>query len=294
MSELIDCINNLSAKDIIKSIAKTANGVPFYLQTVGAGGMAFCAAYQTVYDSLTTKPSDVIAAAQNIMCCALVDAGIWTKLDVFYLYAQTTNGASEALVNWVNPGTYDASLILAPAFVALEGFAGNGVTVAINWNWKPKSNGVNYTQDNASTGCYIRTDVQESKVDIGCEDGTDRTYLISRHADGNAYNIINAVGNNSVASAASTGMFVINRVLSTHQDLYRNKIRIINGATASSDMPDREIYSLARNNDGLGDLFSSRQLSVAFGGGGLTTGEITILTDAIEVYMDSNGRGVIP
>ena len=35
MSELIDCINNLSAKDIIKSVAKTANGTPFYLQTAG-------------------------------------------------------------------------------------------------------------------------------------------------------------------------------------------------------------------------------------------------------------------
>ena len=33
MSELVDCINALSAKDIIKSIAKTANGTPFYLQT---------------------------------------------------------------------------------------------------------------------------------------------------------------------------------------------------------------------------------------------------------------------
>ena len=40
MSELIDCINNLSAKDIIKSVAKTANGTPFYLQTTG-GGVSF-------------------------------------------------------------------------------------------------------------------------------------------------------------------------------------------------------------------------------------------------------------
>ena len=38
MSELVDCINSLSAKDIIKSIAKTANGTPFYLQTSGLTG----------------------------------------------------------------------------------------------------------------------------------------------------------------------------------------------------------------------------------------------------------------
>lgn len=35
MSELVDCINNLSAQDIVKSIAKTANGTPFYINTMG-------------------------------------------------------------------------------------------------------------------------------------------------------------------------------------------------------------------------------------------------------------------
>ena len=40
MSELIDCINNLSAKDIIKSAAKTANVTPFYLQTVGGASFS--------------------------------------------------------------------------------------------------------------------------------------------------------------------------------------------------------------------------------------------------------------
>ena len=40
MSELIDCINNLSAKDIIRAIAKTANGLPFYLTTYGGNPCA--------------------------------------------------------------------------------------------------------------------------------------------------------------------------------------------------------------------------------------------------------------
>lgn len=37
MSELIDCIDGLRAEDIFRRIAKTANGEPFYLNTVGAG-----------------------------------------------------------------------------------------------------------------------------------------------------------------------------------------------------------------------------------------------------------------
>jgi len=32
MSELTECIDGLTAEDIIREIAKTANGAPFYLQ----------------------------------------------------------------------------------------------------------------------------------------------------------------------------------------------------------------------------------------------------------------------
>lgn len=35
MSELIECVDNLTVEDIIRRIAKTANGLPFYLQTQG-------------------------------------------------------------------------------------------------------------------------------------------------------------------------------------------------------------------------------------------------------------------
>jgi len=50
---------------------------------------------------------------------------------------------------------------------------------------------------------------------------------------------------------------------------------------------------LARNNAGTPEKFSTKQLSLFFAGDGLTSGEITILTNAAETYMDSNGKGVI-
>ena len=143
MSELINCINNLSAKDIIKSIAKTANGTPFYINTVGLGSV--CAQYQAVYDYLTTKPSDAIAANQEIMCCTLVDAGIWQTRDLFYLLGQTTDGAGESLVNWVTPGTYNCTLVNVPTFVALEGWTGTGAANGcLTTNYNPTTP-VSYT-----------------------------------------------------------------------------------------------------------------------------------------------------
>ena len=86
MSEIIDCADGLTAEDIIRAIAKTANGIPFYLMTSGLSG--FCAEYQGVYDTLTTKPSSAIADAQNTMVCGMVTDGTWAKRDIIYLAMQ--------------------------------------------------------------------------------------------------------------------------------------------------------------------------------------------------------------
>ena len=74
MSELTDCTNSLTAKDIIKSIAKTANGVPFYLQTSGAGAFsASCAQYQAIYDAYTTPPDTADALIDDGVTCIDLD-----------------------------------------------------------------------------------------------------------------------------------------------------------------------------------------------------------------------------
>ena len=294
MSELTDCINNLSAKDIIRSVAKTANGVPFYLQTVGGG---FCSEYQRIYDDLAgsgTPPGDAVAAAQNTMVCTLVDAGIWAKLDTFYCYAQTVNTAGEALVNWVNPGTYDATAFNAPIFTSLEGFTGGG-TAYIDTNWNPAVNGVNYIQDNASVGCYIRTNVDELKTDFGVSaGGAQTTQLWSRRTNSANFNLNSTLNNNNV-NADSRGFFVMIRDAANNMDLYKNKNLIVDGNRASIAIPNGNMFVLARNLIGTGPgLKTTRQLSFFLAGAALSPTEINILTDTIEAYMDSNGKGVIP
>ena len=295
MSELVDCINALSAKDIIKSVAKTANGTPFYLQTVGAGG--FCAQYQTIYDAFTTPPSDAIAAAQNTMVCGLVDDGVWAKFDIFYMYAQTTNGGGEALINWITPGTYTATIFNNPVFAALEGFTGNGLNTFINCNWKPFSNGVKFKSDDGSFGVYVRTHNANNDVEIGCSDAANgkALQLYSWFAGDNA--IMRHQTDLSSAVAPHTdakGMYVANRVLSTHQDLYYNKVRIINGARPSVGITDFDLYVLAHNNSGTDTARSLKQVSMAFAGGGFTQPDVNNLTDRFEAYMVSNGKGIIP
>ena len=290
MSELIDCINNLSAKDIIKSIAKTDNGTPFYLQTSGLGG--FCAEYQTVYDSFATPPSEAIAVAQNTMVCGLVSDGVWAKLDLFYLFAQTVNTASEALVNWVNPGTYDAVLNNAPTFVALEGFttALTG-TKYIKTNWNPTDDGINYTQNSASAGIYIRTNVAENGIDFGLFENHG-LYIRTRAAADGYTARVNSVASNNGTSTDSRGFWIITRENSASENVYRNKV-VDNLVTASTGLGAYDFMVGGENSGGTPGNYCNKQYSVFFTGGALTSAEVTIMTDAVEVYMDSNSKGVI-
>ncbi len=252
----------------------------------------YIAQYQTVYDSLTTKPGASVADAQNTMVSSLVSAGIWAKMDLFYLFAQATNGASEALLNWINPGTFDGTLVNAPAFVALEGFTG-GTDEYIDTDYMPESEGIKYLKDDASFGCYIRTDTDGIKTDMGVQRAGELIIMQSRSS--NSFN--HAINDDTVASGANTdsrGFYINSRDSSTVTKGYKNGSVVISGAVTSTDIPNSyNLYILCTNNQITPTNFSDRQLSIAFAGGKLDQTEVTAFTNAVEAYMDSNSKGVI-
>ena len=238
----------------------------------------FSAEYQAVYNSFTTKPSASVAAAQDAMVIALVAAGVWAKMDVFYLFAQESNGDGEALKNWFNPGTFDSTLVNAPVHVSLEGFTSNGTTSYINSNYNPNTNKINLALDSASLGVYSRTNIQEATTTIVLKMGTDNFQLVLRNATDKVAQRINASGGTAAANANSSGLIIGNRVLSTHQDAYRNGGLISNDSRPSVAIPSGDCFILARNLDGGADGFALHQVSMAFIGGGLTPTNITDLT----------------
>lgn len=256
----------------------------------------YCAEYQVVYDSFTTKPSNAIAQQQNLLVKTLVDTGVWTKMDVFYILAGHINDDGESLINWINPGTFDSTLVNAPNFVALEGFTGDGLTSYINSNYIPSIDAINLSLNSASIGVYSRTDVSNGRYDMGSDIGGNINSLkFSSLWTGLGFFLrVNTASSSFLASILnSLGFYIINRVLSTHQEGYKNKIREINGARVSTGVTTNEVFICASNNNGVASHFSTRQLSLAFIGGGLTQSDVNTFTDAFEAYMDSNGKGVI-
>jgi acyl-CoA-binding protein len=266
-----------------------------FVAVFGGGGksVGFCDEYKAVYNSFTTPPSSLVAAAQDRMVRSLVSAGVWAKLDLFYLFAQESNGDSEALKNWVNPGTFDASLVGAPAFTSLEGIKGNGVDAAIDTGYGPSTDGVNLTLNSNSFGAYSRTNVSEAAALVGQSGG--QFYLYPRHpvlgntAIARTNDIANLV---SADQSDSTGMWIASRTASDARALYRNKDLRDSDNQATAPLTATDWWFLAIHS-GAGLEWSTHQISAAFVGGGLTQGESDAATDAIEAYMDSNEKGVI-
>lgn len=118
------------------------------------GGVAFNSYYIAILNQATSEgfapPSLRVQILQNDFIDRLVKYDIWDKLDVLYVFAQ--DGDEEfGVINWKNPsGVISATLVNAPTFVINGGFTGNGTSSYIDTNFNPFTQGVQYTQNNAS------------------------------------------------------------------------------------------------------------------------------------------------
>jgi len=264
------------------------------------GGIAnYCPEYQAVYDAMTTPPDDVIAEQQDIMVRALVAGGVWAGLDVFYLFAQQSNADGEALINWINPAAFAATLhgTVNPAFTSLEGFTGSiAQSSYINSNYNPNTSGINYTLNDACFGVYIRTNIQDSnQIDMGIQlNAAARSYISSRNnIDGFSLCINGSVDYPVEVILDSRGLTVYLRPDNANHGYSKNGSNIVTILENSSSIPNLNFYILALNTMFVGaELFSERQISVSFAGKYINDAKLTILYNAIQGYMTFNGKEV--
>lgn len=121
--------------------------------------------YQSVLDKATdlgyNAPSASQQTLQNTLVTDLKTAGIWDKLEVFYMFA--TDGDSDfATLNWKSPSSYQATKVNSPSFVSDSGFSGDGSTAYLDTNFVIATDVSNYSQNNASTFTYFESDLTQS------------------------------------------------------------------------------------------------------------------------------------
>jgi len=248
--------------------------------------------YRTVYNSMTTKPSESVTLAQNTLVESLVNAGVWDKLDVFYNFANEINTAGEAQINWKTPGTRNATLVNSPIFTSLAGFSTNGSSSYINTNYTPSTHRVNYSLNSASMFVYPTTVTEpltQSMYDIGVLGGPSSGYISANfYSDNMARVELNTNVDWTVSSSQYTGFFVLNRTASNSTTLYRNKTSLGSTSAASADYPATTLYVGCLHHYFSGATsFARKRYAFAGAGASLSVDEITVLTDACNTYLSS-------
>jgi len=128
--------------------------VPSFYGFRSNSGVSFDADYQAVLDHATTQgytlPSAGQQTLQNQLVVDLKDAGVWSKLDTFAVFA--TDGDSDfALIDWIRLTQFTA--FNSPTFTTNKGYSTDGSSSYINTNYNFATDSNYYTQNDA--GIFI-------------------------------------------------------------------------------------------------------------------------------------------
>lgn len=242
----------------------------------------FDPASDALFAAMTTPPSDARKTLIDTMIVALKAAGIWTKLDVLWVMAAADAQAGN--LNWKNPG----SQTLTPTnttFTADRGQAGNGTTAHIPTGVNFATLGGNYTLNSAQFG-----------ICINVAQTTDAALMVSgstfRMAATNAANAPNGrindgTGLTSAAGASAAGnMISLRRTGASLRQFFTNGTQVANDTVAATALPTTFTLLAAA---GGASSWSNARLSMAYGGGALTDGQMTDLHTITRAYLSAIG-----
>ena len=128
---------------------------------LGAAPVGFDADYQAVLDYATTQgytlPSAGQQTLQNQLVLDLKTAGVWSGLDLFYVFA--TDGDREyAAINWKDPNNFECDEYNSPTFTTNLGFKGDGASAYVDTNFNLNTDNVNYDPLNEDGSDFVYVD----------------------------------------------------------------------------------------------------------------------------------------
>lgn len=243
-----------------------------------------------LFSNMTSIPDSARKRTINSLIKRLKNDGTWNLIDVLWVMASHDQQA--ARLNWKSPGNFTLTEVNTPTWTANQGYTGDGASTYLNTSWDASNNGVNYTQNSASKGAYIRTNSQEAGFALGALGAANGSHIVPRNASNQLLFRENQASSTTIASVtASTGLISTTRTSSTAIEAFRNGTSLGTASVASTAVESIDFYIMAFNNNGSASGYTSRQQSVAYIGSGSINQ--TLLFNAIEEYMDAIGSGVI-
>jgi hypothetical protein len=243
--------------------------------------------YKAILDYATTQGYTLPSASQRLLQEQLVidlkNAGIWSKLDTFAVFA--TDGDSDfALIDWKRLTQYTA--VNSPTFTTNDGFTGNGTSSYIDTNYTPSTQGVNYTSSDASFGVFW----DKTSATTGYLSGSRTTSVVNANFLNAAALTINCINsNNSTNRDTFTQNYDFKQVQLTSgkQYLFGDGIQddtlTFAGSPSSPVVP---IFLLCFNSLGIPGTFSDAEIRSFYAGSSLLS-ESSDFNNALTTYYNA-------
>lgn len=249
--------------------------------------------FSAAFLARTSGLDDAHRHAYTLLIDGLVADGVFSKLDVLYIYA--TQDSATALLNLVS-ASYPCTIVGAPAFVADRGFTGDDVSGTVSNYLDTGFNpaiafSTKFTRNSSHLSVWSNTNV--TPVNGGTAIGTSVTSpsytsnVYCKFTDGNAYYRCNdSVSQGGIPNGDSRGFYLANRSGASAEQGYRNAIDQEMSSVAAGTIPSGNMYVLCRNLIGTGPTRGCpQQLAMASIGGGLTATDVSNFYARLGTYM---------
>jgi len=235
-----------------------------------------------------TPPSEEIdKISEDTFIRRLKNLGVWNLADQIFFLGSTKGDGLFSLINIKNPGVRNGTNVSA-SFTSGNGWLGNGTSQYLRTNFVPSTHGSNLTLNNVGVIFYTPTSQAGSAtaVDFGGAGAAGVNAIIASirtNTNQIAYrlnNNANEVGTNS----ESRGIFHFKRTASNALSVFRDKVLLDSGTTASSSLCATELYILAYNNNGTPAGYSTKVGGFWMLGSNFDTYEFNLAAYISELY----------
>ena len=258
-------------------------GIDDWLPDSNGSGVSYRAEASALFSRMTVQPSPLRKAAIDALIGALVDTGIWSKLDLLQIYA--AHNSQAACLNWKGSSHTASVGAGSPRFVTDRGWFCDGVGDRLRSGWAPAS-GVAYAQNDACIGIWVRHSGQRSIAPVGS--GTAAAVLVSPR-NGSDKLVVRVNSSSSTTSTSNVadgyGLSVGNRTASNAVTLWKDGVQLDGSFTTNSGSLSSVELELGRSNSS----FIEQQFQCLFAGASLDNAQQAALYAALSAYMTAVG-----
>jgi hypothetical protein len=262
----------------------TATNVAGSASANSNSGYVWDADYQAIINEATTQsytlPTSGQRVNQNKLMIALKDGGIYSKLDIMYMFAN--DGSQEfATLNWKNPTTFQASLINAPTFTSDLGFNSDGATAYVDTNYNIVTSRINASLLQAHCAWVTRTSPTAIRVIRGVPSSNNIERITSASSGLLRFHVTGGSVSPSLDTRSTTFCALIKSGSSTDVRARVNGAFSNHTGNAASDTS--EDVALLRS----GSSYPGTDIRISFfsEGGTLSDTEAVAYETAINTYM---------